>query len=164
MSLLTTQDVQEALALLGIDTQIHTFEESTATAPEAAAAIGTELGSIVKSLCFVIEGSPIVILTAGDQRVDDRKLGAIYGVSRKKVKIADSDTTVRETGYLPGGVPPVGHRTAIPVLIDSTLQRYETVYAAAGSANAIFPVDLSTLITVTQGKVVDIAKEIDRDV
>ena len=163
MSQMTTHHVQEALGLLGIDAQIHTFEESTATATEAAAAIGTELGSIVKSLCFVIKGSPVVILTAGDQRVDDRKLGALYGVSRKKVKIADSDTTVHETGYLPGGVPPVGHRTRIPVLIDSTLQRYKTVYAAAGSANSIFPIDLGTLITATQGKVVDIVKEVDRD-
>jgi len=159
----TTENVQEALTALGIATEIHIFTESTATASEAAAAIGTELGSIVKSLCFVIAETPVVILTAGDQRVDDRKLGSLYEVSRKKVKIADSETTVQETGYLPGGVPPIGHRKSIPVLIDSTLQRYETVYAAAGTANSIFPIALETLIAATNGKVVDIAKDSGHD-
>lgn len=159
MNELTSADVQAALDRLGIKTQVRTFESSTATAPQAADAIGTELGSIVKSLFFLVEEQPVVVLTAGDQRVDDRKLGTIFGVSRKKVRIADAETTVAVTGYSPGGVPPVGHRTQIPILIDSTLQRYDTVYAAAGAANAIFPVALDDLVRVTQGRLVDVAKD-----
>lgn len=152
-------DVQAALDGLGLGIQIRTFDESTATAPEAAAAIGCELGAIVKSLCFVVDNRPIVVLTAGDQRADDRKIAALFNVGRKKVKLADAETTVEATGYEPGGVPPVGHVRPLPVLIDSTLGRYEVVYAAAGSPNAIFPIRFETLVGVTAGLVEDIVRE-----
>ncbi len=152
-------DVQAALDSLGLGIQIRTFDESTATAPEAAAAIGCELGAIVKSLCFVVDNRPVVVLTAGDQRADDRKIAALFNVGRKKVKLADAEATVEATGYEPGGVPPVGHVRPLPVLIDSTLGRYEVVYAAAGSPNAIFPIRFETLVSVTAGLVEDIVRE-----
>lgn len=158
MTLRTPDDVQAALEALGLDIQVQTFVEATSTAPEAAAAIGAELGAIVKSLCFVVDGNAVVVLTAGDQRVDSRKVAAYYGVGRKKVKIADADTTIQATGYAPGGVPPVGHATSIPILIDSMLGRYETVYAAAGSPHSIFPVAFDTLVEMTGGQVLDVAQ------
>ncbi len=163
MDPLTPADVQAALNRLGLDTSIRQFDESTATAPEAAAAIGTELGSIVKSLCFLVDGTPIIVLAAGDQRVDDRKLGGLYSVGRKKVKIADAQTTLEVTGYTPGGVPPVGHRNPLTVVIDRTLSRYETVYAAGGASNAIFPIPFTTLVEVTGGQVADVARDEERD-
>jgi prolyl-tRNA editing enzyme YbaK/EbsC (Cys-tRNA(Pro) deacylase) len=155
---LGSADVEAALEGLGLETRVLTFDDSTATAPEAAEAIGTALGSIVKSLCFVVAGQPVIVLTAGDRRVDDRKLSALYGVGRKKVKIADAETTIATTGYGPGGVPPVGHRRALPVWIDETLARFEIVYAAAGSENAIFAVPYETLVEITGGSVGDVAK------
>jgi len=155
----TPEDVQRALDALGLEIYVSFFDDSTATAPEAAAAIGTELGAIVKSLCFMVEGSPVVLLVAGDQRADDRKVGALYGVGRKKVRIADPAATIEATGYAPGGVPPVGHVRPLPILIDETLSRFETVFAAAGSPNAIFPIPFKTLIDVTGGRVVDIARD-----
>ena len=157
--LLGPADVEAALKGLGLETRVMTFDDSTATAPQAAEAVGTELGSIVKSLCFVVAGQPVIVLTAGDRRVDDRKLSALYGVGRKKVRIADAETTIARTGYAPGGVPPVGHRTALPVLIDESLSRFEVVYAAAGSAKAIFAVPHETLVEVTGGRVADVAKD-----
>jgi Cys-tRNA(Pro) deacylase len=157
-ALLGSADVETALEGLGLEARVMTFDDSTATAPQAAEAIGTELGSIVKSLCFVVAGQPVIVLTAGDRRVDDRKLSALYGVGRKKVKIADAKTTITATGYAPGGVPPVGHRSTLPVLIDETLARFETVYAAAGTENAIFAVPYEALVQVTGGRVVDVAK------
>ncbi len=159
MSCHTPQDVQAALEALGLDIHVQIFEASTATAPQAAAAIGTELGSIVKSLCFVVDGKPVLVLAAGDKLVDDRKLAALYGVGRKKVRIADAETTLQATGYAPGGVAPVGHPQPLPILIDSTFQRYEMVYTAAGSPNAIFPIPLRTLVQITGGQLVDVAKE-----
>lgn len=156
---LTPEDVRAAIRAHHLDIEITTFEDSTATAPEAAAAIGTELGSIVKSLCFLVADQPVVVLTAGDKRVDDRKLGALYDVNRKKVKIADAGTTAEITGYAPGGVPPVGHRTKVPILIDASLERYETVYAAAGSANTIFPIPFKSLVEITGGRVADVVRE-----
>jgi len=155
----TPDDVQRALDALSTGIRVQVFEASTRTAQEAADAIGTELGSIVKSLCFVVNDSPVVVLTAGDQRVDDRKLAAYYGVGRKQVKIADPETTIRVTGYAPGGVPPVGHATPIPVLIDASLGRFETVYGAAGSSNAIFPVAFSRLVEITGGQVLEVVRD-----
>jgi Cys-tRNA(Pro) deacylase len=142
---LTPDDVQQALDALGLEIQVQQFETSTATAQEAADSIGTELGTIVKSLCFVVADEPVIVLAAGDHRIDDRKLAALYDVGRKKVKIADAQTTLQTTGYLPGGVPPVGHLNPLPVLIDDTLSRFDLVYAAAGSPNAIFPIPFKTL-------------------
>lgn len=155
----TPDDVQAALDALGLDIQVQLFETSTATSQEAADSIGTSLGSIAKSLCFLVGGQPVVVIASGDQRVDDRKLGALHEVSRKKVKIANPDATIEATGYAPGGVPPVGHVNSLPVYIDQTLSRFELVYAAAGSPNAIFPIPYATLVEVTGGQVVDIAKE-----
>jgi prolyl-tRNA editing enzyme YbaK/EbsC (Cys-tRNA(Pro) deacylase) len=100
----------------------------------------------------------VVVLTAGDQRVDDRKLAAMYGVGRKKVRIADEATTIAATGYAPGGVPPVGHVNELPVIVDETLARFETVYAAAGSPHAIFPVAFEMLVDISGGQVADVAK------
>ncbi len=157
-NLLGSEDVETALEMLGLEVRVMTFDGSTATAAQAAEAIGTELGSIVKSLCFVIGGRPVIVLAAGDRRVDDRKLGTLYGVGRKKVKIADAETTIAETGYAPGGVPPVGHRTSLPVVIDETLARFEIVYAAAGSENSIFAIPYETLVRITGGSVADVAK------
>ena len=155
----TPQDVQADLDSLGLDIHVQIFEASTATAPQAAAAIGTELGSIVKSLCFVVDGEPLLVLAAGDRLVDDRKLAALYGVGRKKVHIADAETTLQATGYAPGGVAPLGHPRPLTILIDSTFERYEVVYAAAGSPNAIFPIPLKTLVQITGGQLADLAKE-----
>jgi prolyl-tRNA editing enzyme YbaK/EbsC (Cys-tRNA(Pro) deacylase) len=155
----TPDDVQAALDALGLDIQVQLFETSTATSQEAADSIGTSLGSIAKSLCFLVGDQPVVVIASGDQRVDDRKLGALCEVSRKKVKIANPDATIEATGYAPGGVPPVGHVNSLPVYIDQTLSRFELVYAAAGSPNAIFPIPYETLVEITGGQVVDIAKE-----
>lgn len=155
----TPEHVQRALDELGLNIRVRFHDEPTATAEEAAEAAGCELGAIVKSLCFTVADQPVLILTAGDRRVDEKKVGALYDVSRKKVRMADYDTTATVTGYEPGGVPPVGLVQEIPVLVDSALERYEIVHAAAGADNATFPISLETLVTVTGGQVADISRE-----
>ena len=155
----TPEDVQKALDSFEVKTEIVRFEETTRTAQDAADAIGTELGSIIKSLCFSVDGDPVLILTAGDRKVDNRKVAEIYGVGRKRVKIADAETTLSVTGYAPGGVPPVGHETEIAVLIDESLSRFETVYGAGGSDNSIFPIGYSRLVEITGGQVADVVKD-----
>lgn len=153
------EHVQRALDELGLNIAVRFHDAPTATAEEAAEAAGCELGAIVKSLCFKVDAQPVLILSSGDQRVDERKVAELYDVSRKKVRMADYDTTVAVTGYEPGGVPPIGLVQDVPVLIDSTLGRYEVVHAAAGADNATFPVHFETLVNVTGGRVVEIAKE-----
>jgi prolyl-tRNA editing enzyme YbaK/EbsC (Cys-tRNA(Pro) deacylase) len=156
---LTPADVQAALDAASLSIQVMFMDDSSATAPLAAALLGTELGSIVKSLLFIANTQPVVVLTAGDQRVHDGKLAQYFSIPRKQVKIATPEQCVEYVGYEPGGVPPVGHRQSVPILIDQTLSRYETVYAAAGAANTLFPIPYQTLVQVTGGTVWDVVKE-----
>lgn len=140
------------------DLTVIEYDLSTATAPLAAAAIGCEVGAIVKSLCFVVDGQAVMALVAGDMKADDKKLGALFGVSKNRVKIADPDTVLRVTGFTVGGVAPFPHAEKLPILIDKTLERYTMVYAAAGTANSIFGIPLTRLIEMTTGRLEDIVK------
>ena len=152
------QDVQAALDERGLDIQVQIHAESTATSEEAAAAAGCELGQIAKSLCFSVADQPILVIAAGDQRVDTRKIAQMYEVGRKKVKMTDAESTIAITGYAPGGVPPLGLASDIPIFIDATLGRFDLIYGAAGASNAIFPVPFDLLVEATGGQVVDITE------
>jgi prolyl-tRNA editing enzyme YbaK/EbsC (Cys-tRNA(Pro) deacylase) len=150
------QRVQTALHALGVEIEVLQLDASARTAPEAAAAIGTELGSIVKSLVFLADGKAVLVLVAGDRRADPGKLKHLFGA--RHVVIADADQVRELTGFAIGGVPPVGHSQPLPVWIDRSLSRFETVYAAAGGPRAIFPIAYSRLIELTGGHVADLAQ------
>jgi prolyl-tRNA editing enzyme YbaK/EbsC (Cys-tRNA(Pro) deacylase) len=150
--------VRAYLAHHAPDLRVIEYTENTATAPLAAAAIGCEVGAIVKSLCFLVKGEPVMTLVAGDMKVDDSKLAALHGVGRKQVKIADAETALRMTGFRVGGVAPVAHLEHMPIYIDQSLGRFTTVYAAAGADYANFGVPFQRLIALTGGQVVDIVK------
>lgn len=153
---LTPQDVQNALDTFDLGLTIQFHEQSTATSQEAADAAGCELGQIVKSLCFIVDGQPIVVLASGDVRIETRKVAALYEVGRKKVKTAKPEQCVEIYGYAPGSVPPLGHRTeGITCFIEDSLTRYEQLFAAAGAPNAIFAVTFDQLQAITQGQLVD---------
>ncbi|HEX2619308.1 MAG TPA: YbaK/EbsC family protein, partial [Phototrophicaceae bacterium] len=141
MEQFTPDHVQGALDALGLGIRIRFFEESTATSQMAADNIGCELGQIAKSIVFLVDEQPFVVITSGDQRVDDKKLAAAMNVNRKKVKIATAEQCIELTGYAPGGVPPLGYRsTNLRILLDESFRRYDQLYAAGGAHNAIFPV------------------------
>jgi Cys-tRNA(Pro) deacylase len=148
------QRVQAALRESSVEIEIIELDASTRTAQQAAEAIGTELGSIVKSLVFLADGRPVVVLVAGDRRADPAKLKALLGARR--VMIADADQVRQATGYAIGGVPPLGHKRSLPIWIDRSLSRFETVYAAAGGPRAIFPIAYSKLVALTGGHVADL--------
>jgi len=148
--------VQEFLQATGLDTRVVQLDKSTRTAQMAADAIGTELGSIVKSLVFVADGAIILALVAGDRRADLAKLGQASQTGQ--IRIANADEVREKTGYAIGGVPPVAHKDTIPTLIDQSLGRFKTVYAAAGSPRAIFAIEFTTLTELTQGRLVDITE------
>jgi prolyl-tRNA editing enzyme YbaK/EbsC (Cys-tRNA(Pro) deacylase) len=151
-----TAAVQAALDALGLDVQVQRFTVTTSTAQEAAAVVGCELGAIVKSLCFEIDGRPVLVLVAGDRQVDQKALRRIFGVSKRKVRIA-SPALVREaTGYAVGGVPPLGHLQPLPTLIDRSLSRFATVHAAAGTPSSLFAIRYEVLVEATGGEVHDL--------
>ena len=153
-----SQRVQALLDAMDLGIHVVEFGASTATAPEAAEAAGCELGAIVKSLLFMIDERPTLVLVAGDRKADLKQLAARFGVGKKKVKLADAETVLRVTGYEVGGVPPVGHRVAVRTLIDRTLGRFDLVWAAAGNANAVFPIAYDRLVAVTGGRVMDLVE------
>lgn len=148
------QRVQAALRGLGLELQITQLDASTRTAQQAADAIGTELGSIVKSLVFLADEQPIIVLVAGDRHVDPGSLKALSGA--RQIAMANADQVRQATGYAIGGVPPIGHKTPLPVWIDRSLSRFETVYAAAGGPRAVFPIAYSKLVDLTGGTVADL--------
>lgn len=157
MEPLGPDDVQQVLTPLGI--AIRFFDASTATSQMAADNIGCALGQIVKSMCFVVADKPVLVLASGDQRIDDKKLAAIFAVGRRQVRTATAEECVAIFGYQPGGVPPIGHRTRdLPIYIDTTLQRFDLLYAAGGAHNAIFPVTLAQLQQLSAGTLADVAR------
>jgi prolyl-tRNA editing enzyme YbaK/EbsC (Cys-tRNA(Pro) deacylase) len=129
----TAQRVRDRLGELGLAVAVHELADSTRTAPEAAAAVGVEVGQIVKSLVFVDDSGPLLCLCAGDRRVDTAKLGT-------DVRQARGDEVREATGFAIGGVPPVGHDRPLRTVVDSSLRRFETVWCAAGTPNAVFEV------------------------
>lgn len=160
MQAMGIRDVELALEQLRLEIKIIEFGTSTATSQQAADNVRCKLGQIVKSLGYLIEKTkPVLVLASGDQSVDDRKLASLLHVGRKKVRMMSPEQCLSILGYSPGGVPPLGHRSPdIRVIIDDCLRRYDTVYAAGGAANAIFPIELAVLQRVTRADFADIAK------
>lgn len=122
----------------GVDVRIHRFHRSTRTAQEAAQALGTTPERIVKSLVFLADGKPVLVLVSGAHRVSAAKLATVTGAAR--VRAADAQTVERVTGFPAGAVPPVGHTTQLPVYMDRALLEAEVVYAGAGAPDALFAV------------------------
>jgi len=157
---LTPEHVQTALDAFQLGITIRLFSQSTATAPLAAAALGCEVGQIAKSIGFIVQAQPVLVIASGDQRVDDRKLATLLGVTRKHVKLATPAQCIEYFGYAPGGVPPVGHRhRPYRVYLDTSLQRYTQIYPAGGSSSAIFCVALAALVQISGGIFADIRRE-----
>jgi Cys-tRNA(Pro) deacylase len=154
----TALRVQQVGRELGLAVTVVEFSESTRTAPDAARAVGCQVGQIVKSLVFVVAGEPVICLVAGDNRLDERKLAQWAGVGRKKVKRANAETVRQATGYAIGGVAPFGYPHPLPILFDRDLLRYEEVWAAAGTPNTVFAVRPQDLAAATQAEVLDICQ------
>jgi Cys-tRNA(Pro) deacylase len=162
----SAQRVADAAQALGLDVEIIEFEQTTRTAQEAADAIGKhpsgagcQVAQIVKSLLFVVDGEPVMALISGANKLDERRLAALRGVGRKKVKRADADTTKAVTGFSIGGVPPFGHKSSLPVYIDQDLTRFEVVWAAAGTPFAVFAITPGELVRASGGMVADLAAD-----
>lgn len=122
---------------------VERFPEGTRTAPDAARAIGCQLGQIVKSLVFVAGSTPVMALVSGSNRLDPAKLSALVGAPVAK---ADAELTRFETGFAIGGVPPFGHHRQMAVYMDQDLLQYELVWAAAGRPDSVFAINPRRLV------------------
>ena len=149
----SAQKIQDILSALGFDFQVIEFTESTKTAQEAAERVGCELGQIVKSMIFrgQISNKGILVLTSGANRVDEKE---ISDYAQEAIKRAEPDFVRAMTGFAIGGVPPLGHTHPLETYIDEDLMQYDSVWAAAGTPNAVFKLSSSNLVKITLGKIV----------
>lgn len=148
--------VQQAADGLGLAVRVVEMAQSTRTAEEAAAACGCSVGQIIKSLVFrgKQSGKPILLLVSGANRVDQKGVAGAIGEALDR----PDAVFVREvTGFAIGGIPPFGHAQPLPTWIDKDLLQYETVWAAAGSPEAVFEVDPRRLAEVVGARVIEVA-------
>jgi prolyl-tRNA editing enzyme YbaK/EbsC (Cys-tRNA(Pro) deacylase) len=146
--------VQQALREAGLDAAVVELPDSARTAEEAAAAVGTTVGSIVKSLVFSAAGEPVLALVSGANRLDTEKLSALAGAP---VGRADAEAVRAATGFAIGGIPPLGHATPLRTWCDRGLLAHETVWAAAGTPHAVFAIAPAALVRASGAVVADLA-------
>jgi prolyl-tRNA editing enzyme YbaK/EbsC (Cys-tRNA(Pro) deacylase) len=145
----TASRLAERLAQRGLQVEVRTLSDSARTAALAAAALGVEVGQIVKSLVFEREGEPALVLCAGDRRVNAKRLG---------LSPAPADRVRALTGFSIGGIPPLGHASELPTTIDASLRRFEIVWAAAGTPHDVFAVETEALIqAIPSAQVLDVS-------
>jgi prolyl-tRNA editing enzyme YbaK/EbsC (Cys-tRNA(Pro) deacylase) len=147
--------VAQALRERGATVDVIQVPDSTRTAVEAAAALGTSVAQIVKSLVFLADDKALLVLTSGINRVSTDKVHAIVGAP---ISRADADSVRRLTGYAIGGVPPLAHDTPARVLMDPHLLEYDTVWAAAGTPHAVFGIAPAELLRVTGAELHDVTE------
>ena len=154
----SARKVQQALQALGLDLQVVELPGSTRTAVEAAQAVGCQVGQIVKSLVFKAKRSqrPILVVGSGQNRVDERRVEALIDEPLGK---ADADFVRQHTGFVIGGVPPVGHAQPMETFIDEDLLQYAEIWAAAGTPHAVFRLAPGDLVKMTGGCVAAIKQQ-----
>lgn len=141
----TAQKVADRLRERGLDAEVRELDQSTRTAAEAAEAVGVAVGQIVKSLVFTGgEDGPLLVLCAGDRRVDTSALGS-------GMRAANAEEVRAATGFAIGGVPPIGHDRPLATVVDESLFRFEKVWCAAGTPRSVFCVATADLVAAIPG-------------
>lgn len=149
----SAQRVQDAIRALGYNFTVLELADSTRTAAEAAAAVGCEVAQIAKSLVFRGEqtGEPVLVIAAGHHRVNEQRIAVHLG---EPIGKANADDVREQTGFVIGGVPPIGHARPLRTLIDEDLLQFDVIWAAAGHPHALFQLTPQALVAMTGGTVV----------
>ncbi|MDF2726129.1 MAG: rane protein [Paenibacillus sp.] len=148
----SAQRVQNKLSELGHANQVLELADSTRTAQEAADAIGCDVAQIAKSIIFRLAGSdkPLLVVASGGNRVNEKQIAKRIG---EKLVKADADYVLEHTGFVIGGVAPIGHSEPVMTLIDEDLFAFQTLWAAAGHPKAVFELTPDELVQMTGGQV-----------
>jgi prolyl-tRNA editing enzyme YbaK/EbsC (Cys-tRNA(Pro) deacylase) len=150
------QRVIDAGEALGVEVRPHHFPDGAKTAQDAADAIGCDVGQIVKSLIFGVDGEIVLAYVSGSNQLDESKLAA--AAAGERCQRVDADAVRAATGFPIGGVPPFGHTTVLRVFIDPDLLQYDEVWAAAGTWNDVFPIGPPALVEASGGAVVELRR------
>lgn len=151
----SAKKVQDALNTFGVQLQVLELPASTRSAVEAAQAVGCRVEQIAKSLVFrsSLTGRPVLVIASGPNRVNEKKIGELLG---EPIGKADADFVRQHTGFVIGGVPPVGHSEPLATFIDEDLLKFDDIWAAAGTPNAVFRLTPLDLLKITSGRVTNI--------
>jgi prolyl-tRNA editing enzyme YbaK/EbsC (Cys-tRNA(Pro) deacylase) len=151
----SAQKVQDALDAFGLHLQVVELPASTRSALEAAQAVNCQVGQIAKSLVFMSQKTSrqVLVIASGANRVNERRIGELLGEAIAK---ADADFVRQRTGFVIGGVPPVGHVEPVETFIDEDLLKYEHIWAAAGTPQSVFQLNPVDLLRMTSGKIVSV--------
>ena len=151
----SAQKVQDTLRRLGFGNQVIELQETTRTSADAARAAGCQVGQIAKSLVFKGRNThkPILVIASGVNRVNEQKIADLISEPLAK---ADADYVRTQTGFVIGGVPPVGHVEKMEIFIDEDLLKYDEIWGAAGTPNAVFRLSPTDLVKMTGGRVTSI--------
>ena len=140
----------------GFEVDVNEFPEGTKTAADAAEAVGCSVGQIASGIVLSADGELVVSVTSGANRVSEAKIADLVDVDPDAVSMAEADEIKATLGWSIGGVPPFCHETVVPVFLDETLLDFETVWAAAGTPEAVFPIDPETLAEFADATVADV--------
>jgi prolyl-tRNA editing enzyme YbaK/EbsC (Cys-tRNA(Pro) deacylase) len=141
---------------LGVPGPVRELPEAAPTAAAAAAQLGCEVGAIANSLVFSADGAPLLVMTSGAHRVDTGRVAALIGAAT--VQRADARSVRTWTGQAIGGVGPVGHPVPIRTLVDTWLDKYDVIWAAAGHPHTVFPISAAELLRITNGTPADVGE------
>ncbi len=154
---LKSTDLQRYIDRNGIRAVILRLDEHTATVEDAARVLKVATGQIIKSLVFVADGQPLLVINNGLARVDRRKLAAVLDMSRRRVKFATAEQALEITGFVVGSMPPFGHRRKLRTLIDPAVTRQETIFGGGGDLDAMMELTPAELLQVTAAETVEIS-------
>lgn len=159
------ESVQRVAAVLQAKGHPHApvmLDDAARTAQQAADALGVALGQIAKSIVFrrKSDDAAVLVITSGDQRVDEKKVEALVCLDGKRLGRADAEFVKSKTGFSIGGVSPLAHARSVLTLIDLSLLRFDEVWAAAGHPHAVFKLTALQLETMTGAPLVDVAVDI----
>ena len=151
----SVQMVQDALKALGFINEVMELQTTTRTSAEAAQAVGCRVEQIAKSIVFRGKQTdrPVLVIASGPNRINEKKIEALIS---EPIGKADANFVRQRTGFVIGGVPPVGHLEKIEIFIDEDLLKYDEIWAAAGTPNAVFKLTPSDLVKMTGGRIVSI--------
>ncbi len=148
----------ERVGDVGVAIDPVVFPADTRTSQQAAAALGCGVSEITKSLVFMADDHPLMVLMAGDRRVDLGRVAEVVGAQR--VRRAELEEAREHTGYSPGGTPPFGHVKDLQVLADLSITGNDVVWVAAGSPKTVFAIGVNDLVRLSDARLVDVAEEV----
>ena len=147
--------VQEALRAAGSTAEVRQLSDSTRTSAEAAAAIGVEVAQIAKTIVFLADDEPVLVVASGANRIDTEALSRHLG--GKKISRPDADVVRAATGFPIGGVSPVALPTGVTILIEKNLADFDELWASGGTPHAVFPTSYDELLRLTSGSTSEVS-------